>query len=207
MAPKRPLEGETNPGSAPVVKKARGFKVGPDNLPDGPWRRKVVKVKKNLIEKAKLKKSYAKIKASEQSSAPKEPSAEEAGAPEPAIHPERQAMLEEEPEPEAAPSQRGDKPASDRERRPRRPRQPRKPGYFDKALEEGERVKAEAEARENEFQRRLAERNYRAADRERFQRELKKARTPGRDGQRKLGREGGLMLEKIKRMQQQGKLR
>jgi hypothetical protein len=38
MAPKRPVEDE---GSAPPPKKQRGgFKVGPDNLPDGTWRRK-----------------------------------------------------------------------------------------------------------------------------------------------------------------------
>ncbi|KAF7514569.1 hypothetical protein G7054_g15199 [Neopestalotiopsis clavispora] len=48
-------------------KKARkgGFRVGPDNLPDGPWRRKVTKIKQDLIQKAKLKKAYKKIKARE----------------------------------------------------------------------------------------------------------------------------------------------
>ena len=37
MASKRPVENE---GSVPPVKKRGGFKVGPDNLPDGTWRRK-----------------------------------------------------------------------------------------------------------------------------------------------------------------------
>jgi hypothetical protein len=38
MAPKRPLEDDT---TASKPKKQRsGFKVGPDNLPDGMWRRK-----------------------------------------------------------------------------------------------------------------------------------------------------------------------
>ena len=41
MAPKRPL-GDDAAESQP--KKARtGFKVGPDNLPDGTWRRKGLK--------------------------------------------------------------------------------------------------------------------------------------------------------------------
>lgn len=35
---KRPVEDNA---SGPAVKKHRkGFRVGPDNLPDGPWRRK-----------------------------------------------------------------------------------------------------------------------------------------------------------------------
>ncbi|KLU81796.1 hypothetical protein MAPG_00877 [Magnaporthiopsis poae ATCC 64411] len=48
----------------PGPKKNRhGFRVGLANLPDGPWRRKLVKVKQGLIDQAKIKKQYAKIKA------------------------------------------------------------------------------------------------------------------------------------------------
>ncbi|SPO05899.1 uncharacterized protein DNG_08588 [Cephalotrichum gorgonifer] len=64
MAPKRPREA-TRDASAPEAKKRKGFRVGPENLPDGPWRRKVDKVKKDLIHRAKVKKAYAKIKARE----------------------------------------------------------------------------------------------------------------------------------------------
>ncbi|KFX93026.1 hypothetical protein O988_07033, partial [Pseudogymnoascus sp. VKM F-3808] len=61
MAPKRDREDDAQ---VPQVKKVRGgFKVGPDNLPDGTWRRKVIKIKKDLIHNAKVKKSYAKVKA------------------------------------------------------------------------------------------------------------------------------------------------
>ncbi|KFY39278.1 hypothetical protein V495_06037, partial [Pseudogymnoascus sp. VKM F-4514 (FW-929)] len=61
MAPKRDREDDAQ---VPHVKKVRGgFKVGPDNLPDGTWRRKVIKIKKDLIHNAKVKKSYAKVKA------------------------------------------------------------------------------------------------------------------------------------------------
>lgn len=38
MAPKRPVNTEKNDTEAPKPRK--GFRVGPDNLPDGPWRRK-----------------------------------------------------------------------------------------------------------------------------------------------------------------------
>merc|ERR1712093_684422 len=54
MSSKRPAE---DGASEPKPKKHRpGFKVGPDNLPDGVHRRKVIKIKKDLIQKAKIKK-------------------------------------------------------------------------------------------------------------------------------------------------------
>ncbi|KAK2065046.1 hypothetical protein LY76DRAFT_560034 [Colletotrichum caudatum] len=64
MAPKRAAEGAAASFSkdAQQAKKRKGFRVGPDNLPEGPWRRKVEKKKLELIHKAKIKKAYAKIK-------------------------------------------------------------------------------------------------------------------------------------------------
>ncbi|KAJ3506161.1 hypothetical protein NM208_g16110 [Fusarium decemcellulare] len=87
MAAKRQNEAEDV--SLEAKKPKHGFRVGPENLPDGPWRRKgfspcftlrvfstrshamliVTKVKKELIHKAKVKKAYAKIKAREQQAA------------------------------------------------------------------------------------------------------------------------------------------
>ncbi|KAJ3479258.1 hypothetical protein NLG97_g8364 [Lecanicillium saksenae] len=64
MAPK---PGKKPSGESTAVKQHRkGFRVGPDNLPDGAWKRKVTKIKKDLIHKAKVKKAYAKIKEREQ---------------------------------------------------------------------------------------------------------------------------------------------
>lgn len=44
MAPKRPRDNDTNPGPKPPtdspIKKRKGFTVGPENLPDGTYRRK-----------------------------------------------------------------------------------------------------------------------------------------------------------------------
>ncbi|KAI0379796.1 hypothetical protein F5Y04DRAFT_114590 [Hypomontagnella monticulosa] len=203
MAPKRPLESDGAAG--PAAKKHRkGFRVGPENLPDGPWKRKVDKIKRDLIHKAKVKKAYKKIKAAEQAASSKPETTvgvtEDADAdvepPSPQIHPERQAMLdedEEQVEPSSPP------PAGEREPRRRKQKQ-RKPGYFDKAMADGDRKKAEAEARAQEIERRNAERNRKLEEREKFRRALVKARTPGRDGKRKLGRESGLLLEKVKKM-------
>lgn len=255
MAPKRPLESEdASRTGAPEAKKPRkGFRVGPDNLPDGPWRRKVTKIKKDLIQKAKLKKAYKKVKERElqsnPSSQPKGLEGEEGGPleeedgqqngadeaeaePEAAVHPDRQAILDDDSEPiepettvaETRPPPKFKKPRLTGANRdspmPDQPRQPRdnpvseksskqsrnkphKPGYYDKALTEASKKKAEQDAREAEFQRRTEERERRNAERERFGRAMRKARAPGRDGQRKLGRESGLLLEKVRRMKQQ----
>lgn len=43
-------------------KQKKGFSVGPANLPDGTYRRKTQKIKKDLIQKAKVRKAYAKFK-------------------------------------------------------------------------------------------------------------------------------------------------
>ncbi|KAK6853164.1 hypothetical protein PG995_009976 [Apiospora arundinis] len=195
MAAKRPLEddvaGAGAGAGAPEAKKPKkGFRVGPENLPDGPWKRKIDKVKKGLIENAKLKKHP---QVGEQGDA-------EAEAPEAQIHPERQAMLDGD-EPEAGPETNE---GADRPRRPRGPRQ-RRPDYFEKAKSEGERKKAAAEEREKEYQRRTEERQRKIEERDRFRKAMKKARAPGRDGQRRLGRESGLLLDKAKRMMGDGK--
>ncbi|KAI1334824.1 hypothetical protein F5Y15DRAFT_420444 [Xylariaceae sp. FL0016] len=214
MAPKRPLESDSTAG--PAAKKHRkGFRVGPQNLPDGPWKRKVDKIKKDLIHKAKVKKAYKKIKAAEiaktskststgpEESASDDDDEETPAPPSPQLHPERQAMLdsddeeEEEPAeaPEPVPAPKGP------DHRPQRPRtQARKPGYFDKANAAAARRKTEMEARQRAFEERDAERRRKNEERERFRRLSRKARTPAADGQRKLGRESGLLLEKVKKM-------
>ncbi|KAI0186033.1 hypothetical protein EV127DRAFT_439939 [Xylaria flabelliformis] len=250
---KRPIESDDAPG--PAAKKHRkGFRVGPENLPDGAWRRKVDRIKKDLIHKAKVKKAYKKIKTTElaTSSATSKPAPtnidpssvtivntdagddgddsadhdkggdnisdrededREGGSepPSPQIHPQRQAMLDDDDDDglENAPRETtkdnddDDKPAEDEQRQRRREhsnRQKRKPGYFDKALTVAERKKAEAAERAAEQARREAERQRKTEEREHFRRAMAKARKPGRDGQRRLGRESGILLEKVKKM-------
>ncbi|KAI0859999.1 hypothetical protein F4860DRAFT_232986 [Xylaria cubensis] len=248
---KRPIESDDAPG--PAAKKHRkGFRVGPENLPDGAWRRKVDRIKKDLIHKAKVKKAYKKIKTTElaTSSATSKPALtnidpssvtivnteteddggsadrdeggdnvsdredenEEDGSepPSPQIHPQRQAMLDDDDDglenaPRETTKDNDDdgKPAEDEQRQRKREhpnRQKRKPGYFDKALTVAERKKAEAAERAAEQARREAERQRKTGEREHFRRAMAKARKPGRDGQRRLGRESGILLEKVKKM-------
>ncbi|GJC77956.1 hypothetical protein ColLi_00794 [Colletotrichum liriopes] len=295
MAPKRAAEGAAaaSPRDAQPAKKRKGFRVGPDNLPEGPWRRKVEKKKLELIHKAKIKKAYAKIKGKELASQAssktqqpaaaaaaaasskeassddelddvrepqpaKEPSHSPAPAPAPAasepspspdaastdatpaqplegeIHPSRAEMLTNDGEPPnpntiAVKRKRGAATATGSNAElpgtrtattttttsedaqdattaavdrydPRKPRRPRKPGYYEKQLAHAEQKRAEAEARRAEIQRRREERERKTADRERYRRAMAKARKGGEDGQRRLGRESALLLEKVRRM-------
>ncbi|OBT47689.1 hypothetical protein VE00_02241 [Pseudogymnoascus sp. WSF 3629] len=212
MAPKRDREDDAQ---VPHVKKVRGgFKVGPDNLPDGTWRRKVIKIKKDLIHNAKVKKSYAKVKA--RTSPPPAPAApnastivirapEEPIAPVPVepkheaeteqeLHPSRQAMLDAPDAPPTASVPRFSGPKIDGKSRAK------KPGYFDKAKAEADVKRKEAEERRAEFERRDKERRGKVEERERHRRAMAKARTGGRNGQRKLGRESVVLLDKVRRM-------
>lgn len=83
-----------------------------------------------------------------------------------------------------------------------RPQQRRnkKPAYFEKEQAFAEQQKAEAEARRLEFERRDKERKQKIEERERFRKAMAKARTGGKDGQRKLGKESKVLLERVKRM-------
>jgi hypothetical protein len=199
MVSKRPRENQLE---APQPKKPRtAFKVGPDNLPDGTWKRKVIKIKKNLIYKAKVKKSYAKLKARE--SPVDKPILDEASGdiqaatplpsqPSQELHPERKAMLDA-PRESTPPPLRASQARSVRKRS-------RKPAYFEKETAFAEQKKAEVEARRLEFERRDGERKQKIAERERFRKMMAKARTGGKNGQRKLGRESKVLLEKIRKV-------
>lgn len=159
----------------------------------------VQKIKKDLIHKAKVKKSYAKLKEREplkpQTVYPTDDPVPE-GNPEPslALHPERQDML--------------DKPVSDTEEvRPpisnhsRTPRQHRpKPVPFEKEARLAEKRKADAEARREEIEEANKQRQQKIEERERFRKAMAKARTGGKNGQRKLGRESKVLLERVRRV-------
>ncbi|GKT92885.1 hypothetical protein Ct61P_10735 [Colletotrichum tofieldiae] len=274
MAPKRAAESAAaaSPRDAQPAKKRKGFRVGPDNLPEGPWRRKVEKKKLELIHKAKIKKAYAKIKgrelasqASSKTQQPaaaaaasskeassddelddvrepqpaKEPSHSPAPAPAPAasepspspdaastdatpaqplegaIHPSRAEMLTNDGEPPnpntmAVKRKRGaatatgsnaDLPGTRTATTSEDAQDATAaPGYYEKQLAHAEQKRAEAEARRAEIQRRREERERKTADRERYRRAMAKARKGGEDGQRRLGRESALLLEKVRRM-------
>ncbi|KAJ4390784.1 hypothetical protein N0V93_004382 [Gnomoniopsis smithogilvyi] len=245
---KRPREDNPNNDAIPEAKKRKGFQVGPENLPDGAWRRRNTKVKENLIHKAKLKKEYKKVKAElaqEQEKKPPTHEDDDAGQipSEPIDHEqdrqhvnaERQALLDGAPlppmkkrEPQLERSQPlrgteepshssaaadGNNEPSPVEHRSRGDRhKPRRPDYYDKALQEGSKKKAEREARAAELKRQEEERERKAAERERLRKAMLKARgiKPGsggrgrfggrQEGPRKLGRESKVLLDKVKMM-------
>ncbi|KAJ4416476.1 hypothetical protein N0V82_006741 [Gnomoniopsis sp. IMI 355080] len=251
MGFKRSREDNPNADVIPEAKKRKGFQVGPENLPDGAWRRRNTKIKENLIHKAKLKKEYKKVKAELAQEQDKKVNTHEDGntvqAPsEPIDHEqdrqhvnaERQALLDgaplppmkkREPQPERAQPPRateesshtpvtaaaadGDGEPGPFEQRPRMDRRkPRRPDYYDKALQEGSKKKAEMEARAAEQKRREEERERKANERERLRKAMLKARgiKPGaggrgrfggrQEGPRKLGRESKVLLDKVKMM-------
>lgn len=80
-------------------------------------------------------------------------------------------------------------------------RRTRRPGYYDKQLAKAEQRKAEAEERQQEWARRREEREHKFQERQKYKRAM--AKTIGRDGKKKLGRESGLLLDKVKRMMEQ----
>ncbi|KAF4992454.1 hypothetical protein FDECE_13718 [Fusarium decemcellulare] len=210
MAAKRQNEAED--ASLEAKKPKHGFRVGPENLPDGPWRRKVTKVKKELIHKAKVKKAYAKIKAREQQAAEEaagakksEPVQDEKPVGETEndavdgqesedesekMHPTRHLMLADEAK---AQVNAVGEPTSDGHRR-----RTRRPGYYDKQLKKASEQRVEAEERQREFQRRREEREQKIAERERFKKAM--AKTRDRSGKKKLGRESALLLDKVKKL-------
>lgn len=81
-----------------------------------------------------------------------------------------------------------------------RRRGPKKPRYFEKEIAVAEKKKAEAEARQAEFERREREKKRKLAERERHRKLMGKARAGGKNGQRKLGLESKVLLEKVKKI-------
>lgn len=186
--PKRDRE-EAETSSTPAKKVRKGFSVGPENLPDGQHKRKAQQIKRNLIEKAKLKKEYAKVKAAHDAEKPTAADAEITTVSEP--HPDRQIMIDQGPRDENE-----EREASSFERKRRKP----KAITFQREQRRAEQAKAEAEARRKAIEEANKERQQKLEERERFRKAMAKAKTPGRDGQRKLGRESTVLLEKVRKM-------
>lgn len=100
------------------------------------------------------------------------------------LHPQRQALLEEEPPAERTPKH----PQSQADGPRRRERKPKRSAYT-KELEIAEKRKKEAEAKK-------AEREFRQKDRE----AMARARRPDQFGKRRLGRESKVLLGRVQRM-------
>ncbi|KAF2224729.1 hypothetical protein BDZ85DRAFT_317377 [Elsinoe ampelina] len=237
----------SQPTSSLPSKSKKGISVGPANLPEGQWKRRNQRIKRSLVDKAKLRQDYRKLKtrlpsdeqargnelkyyaqaeaeaakerdeqdervrrrmegaeADDPSSGPEDDTrppttADEALAPAAQVsndpHPDRQAMMSRPASPPPLPAYDRDATRA-AERRQRRP----KPVPFAKEQRAAERRRKEAEERRERIERARRERDEKAAERERFRRAMAKARTGGKNGQRKLGRESGVLLERVRRI-------
>jgi hypothetical protein len=76
---------------------------------------------------------------------------------------------------------------------------------FSKEAEAARKRKEEAEQRQKEYEENQRHRREALDQRERMRKAMQKARTPGRDGKRKLGRESGFLLEKVKKLVANGR--
>ncbi|KAA8910559.1 hypothetical protein FN846DRAFT_775130 [Sphaerosporella brunnea] len=185
--------------SKPTDKKKLGFSVGPANLPDGTYKRKVTKIKERLIHKAKVKKQYRKTLASapaekerlerrkKAAEAVENSGGDEAEAESSAVHPDRQAAMDTEPSPPAAVK------TGRRERRP-------KTSTFKKEESIAARKKREREEAARLAEERRKEREKRIAEREMAKKTMS-AKT--KTGQLKLGKQSHVLLKKV--MEQLGK--
>lgn len=155
------------------------------------------KIKKDLINKAKLKRSYAKLKEREPLSKPTTYTESPSEPDEPAsleLHPARQAMLDAPEEPQHDnPENSSAKPRWQRSRKP-------KAVPFRREAREAQQRKEEALARQAAYEESNRQRQQKLEEREKFRRAMAKARTGGRNGQRKLGRESKVLLERVKRV-------
>lgn len=220
MAEKRKRDPATAPSSDSKRPK-KGFQVGPANLPDGVHKRKVKKIKESLIERALIQKEYARLKRQgklpeiqdesiptpasahldqdqDQNNSSDEPAAPAQAEPPSAPHPDRQAQMNA-PSPSPEPVEK----PTPRERQPRQ----RKPKHqpFAKEHAQAQARKEEAERRRQVREQAERERAMKREERERFRKAMAKARTTGPNGQRKLGRESNVLLDKVKRMVAEGK--
>lgn len=196
-------------------KAKKGFQVGPANLPDGTYKRKTKKIKDSLIERALIQKEYARLKRQG-----KVPEAADDAIPVPASaqldrkegdddskdeetketpapsgpHPDRQNLMT------------GPSPSPPPQQAERKPRQ-RKPKHqpFAKEHAQAQQRKQEAEARRLAREQAERERAMKREERERFRKAMAKARSGGVNGQRKLGRESNVLLDKVRRMVAEGK--
>lgn len=158
------------------------------------------KIKDSLIRKAQVKRSYNKIREKEPVILPKyyteqpDPSDVEQVEQAPAsmeLHPARQAMLDE-PDKPIVPIPSG----SSQQPRRKRPRKS-KPVPYEKEARLAQQRKEEAETKREAAEKARLERQSKIEERERFRKAMAKARTGGKNGQRKLGRESKVLLERV----------
>ena len=181
-----------------------------------------------MIEKAKTKRAYAKLKAREGLPQPSISAADVSASTEPSkgegiAGNDRQALehgtpkgktstasarstarprlLEEDGyQSDSAPALATEKPRAEAPSTNPRPRRRQKENPFKQEQETARRDREIMEARRKDMERATAERARKLEERERHRKAMAKARTGGKNGQRKLGRESKVLLEKVQRI-------
>lgn len=110
-----------------------------------------------------------------------------------ALHPDRQALVDSTSIDQSPNEKVTDRKPHERTRRA-------KPIPFQREFDQGQQHKREIEERRQAREQAERERREKTEDRERFRKSMAKARTGGVNGQRKLGRESKVLLEKVKKM-------
>lgn len=155
MSAKRPhdaVDADKSSTQPDAKKRKGGFRVGPENLPDGAWRRRNTKIKEQLIHKAKVKKAYRKVKAEVLGAS---------GADEPSqIHPDRLQRIDDSesaPARESGASQQQQPPKNSRGRRQARHLVTGANGEAPDSEEVREQRRQERELREQEAEKKRAD--------------------------------------------------
>ena len=171
----------------------------------------VQKIKKDLIHKATVKRSYAKLKAREhRDQLETQPEADDRPPLEPASldpHPARQALID---APDISQTKESREPHRDRasppservvgDSKPRRAGTAARPNPYSRSLTAAAQAKADREARPHARDEAQRERQEKIERRDRWRREMAKAKGVGkygRQGKTKLGRESKVLLEKV----------
>jgi hypothetical protein len=169
----------------------------------------VQKIKRGLIQKAKLHKDLVRARAEVDHMRPTTtPYRDEVEETEPAsieLHSDREFLVkpvESEPmsaEPHPDRQALMDEPEAPLPRERYQP-QPKRPREWKPKTQTFGREAQEAEQRQKERDEAEATRRKKIQARQRMAKAVAKARKPGKDGKRKLGRESAVLLEKVKRM-------
>lgn len=223
MSQKRRREEAGLETRSPVAKKTRnGISVGPAHLPDGTYKRHVKKIKSRLIDKAKTRKQYSRVKAQhlQQERAagrsPKTQAAEDGrtGDGDEALHDSdierdiarsRRAAIGKEQALSAPPNvETSEDDITGESFRQKQPKQRSRARTvpFEKEARVAAEQKREKEERRLAREAAMAERQRKADERERFRKAMTKARSGGLGGKRKLGRESSVLLQKIQKTMQ-----
>jgi hypothetical protein len=200
-------------------KHTSAFQVGPANLPDGTRKRKADRIKDALIKRAKIKQDFEKVKKrklqreeeEEGNEVPKrdvyEHTEPEAAAPEPeeqpvvapGPHPDRQALMNRTSPQPSEESENYNEFYDEYHNNRKRGRKFKQDPYTKQAFVAGKQ-REEADQRRQVREGNERQRERKIKERESMQRMMKKAKRPTVDGKMKLGRESGVLLEKVKRM-------